>query len=114
MLYAGRQPGYKQDLGLHDALLMADCLRCSHPHLIRRGLREAYLWQGERTEAVHERQAKGQGRRDEGNEDGADTEEGADEGQAMMDALPTVLQPCARINSNHTTLSPPTLAWPPA
>lgn len=58
-------------------------LLCSHIIALGRGLRQTDQRQGERPEAVYGRQAEGQGGRYEGDEDGADIEEGADEGKAV-------------------------------
>ena len=49
----------------------------SYAHPQRRGLRQVDVRQGERAEVVHERKAEDQGRRDEGDEDGAGAQEGA-------------------------------------
>jgi hypothetical protein len=50
----------------------------SHAPPLRRRLREAHHRQGERAEAVHERQAQDPGGRHEGYQDGAHPQEGPD------------------------------------
>jgi len=50
----------------------------SHAPPLRRRLREAHHRQGERAEAVHERQAQDPWRRHEGYQDGAHPQEGPD------------------------------------
>lgn len=57
--------------------------RCSDPHFARRRVRKTYLWKGERAEAVHGRQAEDQGRYHEGYQNGAYTQEGANQGEAI-------------------------------
>lgn len=70
----------------------------SHAHTLRRGLRQADLGQGERAEAVHVWEAEDQGRRDEGHQDGAYSQEGAEAGQAVD--LTDVLYAC-RVQRSH-------------
>lgn len=62
----------------------ADPSLYSHTIAIRRRLRQADQRQGKRAKAFHGGQAEGQGGCDESYEDGADTEEGADQGQAII------------------------------
>lgn len=52
----------------------------SHPVSLRRGFWQARYRQGQRPASLHVRQAKGQGRRHEGHQDGAHPEEGSDQG----------------------------------
>jgi hypothetical protein len=63
--------------------ILADTLCLSQPHSGRRPICKAYLWKGQCAEAVHERQAQGEGRCYEGDQDGAYFEEGPEQGQAI-------------------------------
>lgn len=60
-------------------------MRYSHTEPLRRELWQACLGQGQRTEAVHEWQAEGQGSGHEGHQDGAYSQEGPEQGEALDD-----------------------------
>ena len=57
----------------------------SNAIVVRRRFRQNGHGQDASATAVHVREVEGQGRCDEGDEDGADTEEGADEGEVVKD-----------------------------
>lgn len=59
------------------------CSPHSYPPALRRGLQRPGLRQGQRPAPVHGRQAQDPRQHHEGDQDGADPEEGADQGQAV-------------------------------